>query len=480
MRVVKNMIRPFFAKLIIFLTSFALSILVAEFVLDKLFEKYQMPHTYSAFQNLNGGQISDFNERFLAQIDRRFDDYKDYYQQFRELPSDTEIVTIGDSFTNGGNVLWHQTYPFQLFLKLGKKHPVSNLGMCEDVTKGTYLRLKSYFEKTGNLKKKYIVIVLVGAADMFYGFSQGVDYFYEKYIQNDAFLEVVPFKIEEDLNFFEQLKTIKLAKFLYYWSKEKISFFYHDASIKDDPLNKKLTECFVDNASTRASCFENIIQKIKASQEKPLSQPQIRRIAQSIIYNNTMIGYRKDERIIEDLLTLSHIVPAAITHPRVIVSIFTYVSRQSKYDLKEHVLPLLKKFLENDTSSSLSKQNDRNDGLSIIKSLETYYSKIDHAYALQDEYHKKIISLVREKGGKLVFLTYPMNYNIINKRILNLAKTDSNVHVIDIEKIFSELVNKQGILEQELIDDWQHCTPKGYEIIASAVSDKIPEIAKKR
>lgn len=171
------------------------------------------------------------------------------------MPNDYEIITIGDSFTNGGNVHWNETYPFQLFTKLDKKIPVSNLGICEDTTKGSYMRLEDYYKKNLKNGKKTIVIALVGAADMFFDSGAEFESIYKKYV-NEGYVttETIPFKVEEDLNFFQKLKTVKVIKFLFKWSKEK-SLIWMKRFSHETRIDKKFKPCFSREGDLRRDCF---------------------------------------------------------------------------------------------------------------------------------------------------------------------------------------------------------------------------------
>ncbi|MBZ0165259.1 MAG: hypothetical protein K8I00_00530, partial [Candidatus Omnitrophica bacterium] len=79
----------------------------------------------------------------------------------------TVILTIGDSYTVGGEGLWEDSYPSQLQDMLSQQYPgkytVINGGICESNSSQTY----EYFQK---LVKKYDVdkvVLLVGSTNKF-------------------------------------------------------------------------------------------------------------------------------------------------------------------------------------------------------------------------------------------------------------------------------------------------------------------------
>ena len=44
------------------------------------------------------------------------------------------IYTIGDSFTNGGNLIYTSSYPYKLYHKLEQTWTVHNMGVCESTS----------------------------------------------------------------------------------------------------------------------------------------------------------------------------------------------------------------------------------------------------------------------------------------------------------------------------------------------------------
>ena len=86
------------------------------------------------------------------------------------------ILSIGDSFTNAGNVESKYSYPHQLFnLFLENKTPsiVLNMGLCEDSTFGVNKRLKEFLIRAKKEKRAPTkVIILIGAADNFERFQK--------------------------------------------------------------------------------------------------------------------------------------------------------------------------------------------------------------------------------------------------------------------------------------------------------------------
>lgn len=81
-----------------------------------------------------------------------------------------------------------------------------------------------------------------------------------------------------------------------------------------------------------------------------------------------------------------------------------------------------------------------------------------------------MIDLVDSKGGKIYFMTYPLPYKEVNDDIKTVA-SQRKVDVIDLQGLFKSLEKSR----EHLISDWEHCTEKGYSIIANTVAEKVDE-----
>lgn len=201
----------------------------------------------------------------------------------------------------------------------------------------------------------------------------------------------------------------------------------------------------------------------------------------SLVFYDNKLKSNKAERIVEDLLFAISEFPEIVILPDAIYNIVAYSTMQSKYSIKEDILPILKiALLKNKTSGIkiIKTETDKIDNsLSIVTFIEKWSAQSEHAHIVQNDYYEKIINLVHEKNGEIIFLTYPLDYKNTNAAILNLANK-KNVHVVDVHKEFASLLQR-GFSENQFIGDWEHCTPKGYGIIASVVLDKIRELIKK-
>ena len=466
----KKFIKSFSLKFAIFTVSLVLSVTLCEFFLNHLLNKYQMAYTFEA-------RGSATNSRLSNEEARRHDNI---YEIYKTSNKNFEVVTIGDSFTNGGNVSWQETYPFQLFVDLEKEIPVSNMGICEDTTKGTYLRLKDYFENKKNVSRKTIVVAMIGVADMFYDSGEEFEEFYKNFIGGRHISsETMAFKIEDRLSGIEKLKTYKMIQFMYKWAEEKI-IKTSEATEKENILLTKFHKCFSENGEARKTCFSDSYSGIASVLKDGYNKKYFRLLLDAIISANSTGKTANNEQIVEDLLTAIYSFPKMLAIPDVIYNLASYTTLQSKYSLKDDILPIMKSTLidHRDFFEDIEKGEDQiNKISSLVKSVEGWIKTTDNANKIQNNYYEKIIELTHKHSGEVIFLTYPLDYKDINNKILGL-KNNKGVHVVDVYKVFSDLQNK-GMSEDDLIGDWEHCTPHGYDVIAQAVSEKILEIAQK-
>lgn len=151
-------------KIFLLVISSFLSILAIELLLRSYILKYQDEQYLKA---------KNYRAPFYSQM------FDDKYESYSVENSNTKIICIGDSYTNGGNVLRSQTYPEQLFSLLEEKNDVLNMGLCEDNSPSSLKRLKHEIQ---DINKSFIVVYLGGASDNFMSYrfeSKALDSYYE-------------------------------------------------------------------------------------------------------------------------------------------------------------------------------------------------------------------------------------------------------------------------------------------------------------
>ena len=95
-------------KVTIFVLSLVISIIIAELLLQKIISDVNLPRVYH--------DVAEFNLYDKEQEGKeRY--FRDQSQEVYQSNEKTEIISLGDSFTNGGNTFWDNTYPYKLFLR---------------------------------------------------------------------------------------------------------------------------------------------------------------------------------------------------------------------------------------------------------------------------------------------------------------------------------------------------------------------------
>lgn len=452
-------------KLSLFIISLCISLLISELILNFALSKYQLPNTYQPVDLVNFEKIHKLNNE-------RYDDVYEHYQSIR---SGFEIVTIGDSFTNGGNVNWNQTYPFYLFLNFNQSIPITNMGICEDTSRGTFLRLENYFEKKKTSTKTFIV-VLVGAADFFYDGGLDFENIYSDIIKKGLVVtEEVRFKGEEELNYFSRTKIIKMFKFIFNYLSSNLKTLFSE-NIKESSTYSLLSPCYTGH--DRTVCLKNTLRQLRESSDSKQIEYLIKDLISSIIYLNQKKAKPYNDYI-EDLLTLYSEIPLVMTNRFFIFNLVSFTSMQSKYSLSNDILPIMKKSVEIDLSLHNSRKKDVLDNsVSIINAVEKWVSSKEKINQIQIENYRKIINLAKENNAAVIFLNYPLDYPGVNFNILKATSESHNAHFIDLNTLFRNKV-KSGYTLQSLIGDWEHCTPLGYKLIADEVYKSIQDILEK-
>ena len=451
-------------KLTLFFVSLVISVTISEFILNIALSKYQLPSNYQPVDGIDKSKEENLNNNR----------YEDIYEFYQTRASAIEVITVGDSYTNGGNVKWDQTYPFQLFLNFNKKIPVANMGICEDTSKGALLRIKNYFE-TKKTNTKTVLVLLVGAADIFYDHGLDFEKIYTNYIKTGFFgSEKIQLRGEEDLNFIQRLKTYKMFKYVFRFIEEKIKIVF-SRGIKSTMAYSKISPCYEKKNSKE--CLKSSLNEMGNPAFAKLGEQDIRDIIYSVIYLNQTHG-RAYEEYIEDFLSIYSEIPQAITYQEFLYNLVTFSSLQSKYSISTDILPILKESLvKYEKLHFAHKRHELDNSVSIIKALEAWSNNKSSIDNIQKENYQKIIELAEANKADIIFLNYPLDYKQVNANIQNAISTNPRIHFIDLNSIFNQKF-KSGYSNEDLIGDWEHCTPLGYKIIADAVQGKILEITK--
>lgn len=398
--------------------------------------------------------------------DKRHDDL---YEKYDHNSSNTEILAIGDSFTNGGNVELKDSYPKKLFTELKGEYTVKNMGLCEDTSKGTLFRIKHHLNDS---QKRKIFIVLTGAADIF--FKQKVDFenFYRKTYKD----EPVPFfEVRSKITQKESTKSFhflfpRVFKVIFLKSKDLFNSF----SNKDQSLGENFEHCFKNSA--KESCLEKFYKVNSSIFTGDNSVKKSKGVLNSIIYYNQRFSKNPELDIVMDIIQYIKLYPKNLVLLDFTYNLISYSMQQTKIELID-IVDLLEGLYKSDIDYFDKRKIDDIESLgAIIKALKNLAINQNTIFKERREYLEEIAALDNGKDLRIIFSTYPLKYHVLNKQILEVAKK-FNLKIVDLEKKFNTLY-KNGYKEEDLIGDWEHCTPLGYSIMSKEISKAVLEIVK--
>jgi lysophospholipase L1-like esterase len=448
-------------KILISISSLLVTLTIIEFAIRLIALPYKNERYFNKL---------DLVEDSLAR-DKTINRNDNLYELFKNDESNIEIITTGDSFTNAGNVNWKDSYPYQLFLNFDKKYDIHNMGICEDTSKGSYIRLKKALEKNTSNKKR-IVLLLVGASDMFFSHDESFYQFYNK-----AMNKVITETYSDEINITDEKKEfeLKLFKLISFLSKKIITRY--QTKIPDTFSDKDLfNQCF-KGLGNKTECLKGYFSRISNNDLTYYNSEVINDLIQAIIYHELRNSDNPEKFIVESLLTLSDSIPLSIANEMFLYNLFSYTNLQSHIANKTVIQIIEKRYLKHQEKINELQEQEITSAQNILNSLKNWSNNENKILKLREEYLNKIVTLTKEKKVKLFLLTYPINYTKINTTIRNIA-INRSVELIDINKVFHKEF-QAGTPKYELIGDWEHCTQRGYKFMADIITEKLKNYTSK-
>lgn len=407
-----------------------------------------------------------------------YDSERDY-ESFELTQKNSKLIwTIGDSFTNAGNVSSLESYPAYLFATLENNsfhYNIVNLGQCEDPTWGTYDRLKNLLSNSKNYPD--LVIFLVGVSDPFYYlFSQTIPPTRQEQ-------KLVKFEIEkswyESLRVYKVYRHLKLTLINKNISKngnelsegdmETLNALYNKIKleIRTDSINWNFMEEKIKNLlENHRGLLDGDINEFKFKDKirlvsNTLVTPMVRGFTSRLKYNDALEVYLNflkdypeyfwnDERnSINSLHTISQILMF-----------------QSKYSGRE-----LLQILENSKEINLKHRKSKlyQQAKKIFQDRGKVEKIIDQKRILVWE---KISELQKKYGFKVIIQTYPSEFNSINSFLKTLAN-DEGYTLVDNYELFKIHIKKYG--RDKIFADDNHFLPLGYKLMANEIFLKLKE-----
>lgn len=393
----------------------------------------------------------------------------DAYEVYKtNLSNDIEIYTMGDSFTNGGNVKYFETYPHQLWQKLDRKITINNLGMCESSSDIVYHTIGSLLKNKSLVpEKKYYFFILIGAADLFIN-----SYMYSEKSKDSKFY--YDFNIVSERTSINDFKTFKMMVFLFNKAKATYMMVKNKLTNVDDLFNIKMArECKKQTEDKlRWNCYEESIKRVPNTvfDRARFLGDLLKEVLQESDYSP-----QTAPSIVKELLYMMEMDKFYALDAELIINLIRHSKMQSVYSSAAILDKIDEKFKAIKAVDPKEYPQFFIDGglLDVIKNYKVWVSNINSVEKLRWEYYEKIVNQLKPmKNVEVVFMTYPIAYSL-NQQVRQFTK-QNGLQILDLEKIFNEKIKNSSV--SKYIDDWEHCTPLGYGVIA----DEIKAIINKK
>lgn len=427
---------------------------------------------------------ASMQKEYIPEIDEaNTQDNDTTYEHYSTKSGLQEVMCIGDSFTNGGNVQSYDTYPYFLYRDLNsgdQKVSILNYGKCESTTFDTVDRIEAYIKENNSAPS--VIILLVGSADLFGNSFGNV---------TDRTMSPVKVPLMGVVGNFRLYKIYRILKYEFYKRfsfSEKLRIPYTQVSEAERELGFKyfdLIKKIYIPISSKAYSYSDPI--IRAEREKALSEKASYGWINEVFPQEKMTGAVYIERI---ALYLSALYAQKNQHELLIKFLVKIMHDYPEYFWRKNNLKALKYNL----LQSLKLQSVIVP-LDIIKELKVIEAKFPKIAISEDFLKFKVLvenwedslrivdqrrlksweqleKLRVEHRFKVILQTYPSGYTSANNMLRSIAEKYS-YPLVDNNLIFEELIKKDG-RGKYLYDD-DHCTPEGYKII----SDNIQKVFSK-
>ena len=413
---------------------------------------------------LNDQKTYTFNKELVYSMAKEKDEvlsgYKRNDTQEQYSPSrqaQGNIYAIGDSFTNGGNLIYSNSYPYKLFKKLDESWNVHNMGVCESTSIDT-LGLVNQLLSTP-IENHSIFLILTGATDIFAGHSPDRSTMANPLLKIQQRKVVHPNSQESSLSYF---KTYLLLKELYeqFQATQSNKFIKYDLKAVQK-LNHIAESAAFKKCSVRYSsghCLGTMIDKEFAQD----AQDYILASYLKLDFAMTSRDYSKRIRSLLDFVKLHGDVLEDFSWVDISATLSFLSSKQSQYALQSILSEL----------ESIFKTFEHKKDHLFYQAIANLTDALKDREKLLQNRKERITSLInkiRSKEMIPILMTYPLPYSEVNKTIREVALSNK-LHLIDLEKIFSLESSK---VKRNLLVDYQHLTPEGNSLMAKSIQEYI-------
>lgn len=413
------------------------------------------------------------------------------------------ILSLGDSFTFGGEGLPNNSYPAFLDRIIKKKNinsSVLNHGICESTSRFVL----DNFATELSFTNPDVVLLLTGASDLFapYPNADKIETLYEK---SDFFIKKTHvFKLFRHIYF-------ELSERYYKW-KLKSEIISNETAFVSETVDKDFKSYIIDAYNQVATLDQSDLQKKINGWQQDKNLDLKNRISLGFAFIMTG-NYDKSLTTFEELiysgssLKWRKALKTQLTNTGLAHSIFPLLDRTQLLsdNQKEEMNLLALRIGLTDSNTSLLegiiRLYERNSNLNPQHAIDAINYSINKdptsahgtlitsaRLILQDfklwrqnvgiwyeENLRRIIQISSKKNIFLVLQTYPIQYNPINEIVRKLAN-EYNLPLVDHEKIFAPLIKKD--MRKYVLND-THCSPLGHELMAKNIINVLNKTALK-
>lgn len=399
------------------------------------------------------------------------------YESYSSGKKSQTILSIGDSFTNAGNVKSYHSYPYNLYnLFQQEKKPkrVLNMGVCEDSTFGVHDRLKHFLSTNKDPNKSPDkVIILIGAADKFERYEIESD---DKHEQNwHEIKEPNWFKKTRLFKVYRHIKLSLLQKYLSQGVSEenlvnnsefeeiKNHYLFFKEKLKTEQNKSKLNELVKAKRELLPSGFINYSTNLSIHFE---SASQLTHSLLVYMAKILTTKHRHD-------LALKWLLDLAIAEP----ILFWSGEFDDAYFRLVQTYQIQSKYSENEILSILNESKKEVPKISTYENFNEFYTLVNDGEKISQyvdnkriETWDKIVSLCKKYNITLYVMNYPSDYKSANKIIKQVVEKHK-IQFIDNHKFFNKLIKENG--RGKYLEDDDHLTPLGYKLMARKVFEAM-------
>lgn len=408
--------------------------------------------------NLNSADVFVANHRSdemirSKELSRNYDRNSTFEIFTSNSSAKSEIIAVGDSFTNGGNLSAKHSYPFHLYNRFKGTTTVRNMGECESTSFKAFKNIQTFYKsKNYNSDTNYLFVILTGVADLM-NKDLSSDFNYTGKQSSTSYIHKDVRSFIDYTGFSSNFKSIQLIQYLF----GRLTLSTNQNSIElSDKAYSIIRKCSELPENERVQCTFKLLKPFKSFK---VHEPVVGNLFMVTKIDSSLDYSKRINYIFKYLEAFGSIVPKRNYNDLIFEVALFYYQLQSQITLEE----ILSKI---DIISTLYPNKLDVENLNKFKYWAQNSSQVKSS--LFDSLDS-IVSITKQHNDFVLLATYPLEYKIVNMNIREYA-LNFNIPLIDLEKSFkSRDISK-------LIQDGEHCNKDGYKLMADEIFLKIKSL----